>query len=122
MKQLFLSIIILCSLSLSAQRDTLTSELRTYATIDTLNLGARYKVTTTHWSQYLGNSVAIDTSDTSNLTDHLDAIITVMQSDSAILTSQVEYLYLQYQRANTMYQNAKRYLVKLWAIRPTDGH
>ena len=116
MKHIILFLLI--STAITAQRDTLTSDLRVYSNIDTLYTGARYKVTTAYYKLASGITTEIDTSDTSSLTDHLDAIIAQVQQDSIAYQFSLELYYTRFKEHNTLFQNAKRYLAKLWAIRP----
>lgn len=111
-------ILLLLPILLTAQRDTLTTELRVYINIDTLYTGARYKVTTVYYKLASGVTTEIDTSNTSSLIDHIDDIIAQMQDDSIRYNSLTEHFFTLYKEQNTYFQNAKRYLAKLWAIRP----
>ena len=114
----YIIFLLLITANISAQRDTTTNLLRTYSNIDTVKVGARYKVTTAHYTHAGGTTTAIDTSDTPSLTAHIDSIIVQIQQDSISFGQSLELYYTRFQQHNTYFQNAKRYLQKLWAIRP----
>ena len=103
------------------QRDTLNSALvRTYDSIDTTAAGdLRYiKI-----SYINGNGQRItmnDTIDVNSVTisEYIDSLIIEQSQDSAYYQSFVEGAYLQYVSQNTILENARRFLAKLWAIKP----
>lgn len=102
------------------QRDTLNeSSLRTYAEIDTTADGYLRTITTTYKTGNVYQS-SIDTIDTRNdtLLNYTDSLITIMQSDSVLYHNQTEMYFDQYKERNSVFENVKRYLAKLWAIRP----
>lgn len=109
-------IILILPIFLTAQRDTTTNLLRTYSNIDTVYVGPHYKFQTTYTVVNGAESVHSDT--TSILTDYIDSLIAIAQQDSITYQFSLEQYYTRFKEHNTYFQNAKRYLAKLWAIRP----
>ena len=112
-------IILLLPIFLTAQSDTIIlSKLSLSLSIDTVDLGSTYKLTTTYQNYPTGQTVRIDTTADSDLTGYLDSIIALVQVDSITYGNTLQVYYNLYKEHNTYFQNAKRYLAKLWAIKP----
>ena len=111
-------LILLLPIFRTAQRDTTTTLLRTYAVIDTVDIGSYYKVQTSYNIVNGALTVNTDTTSTGVLVDYIDSLIAVVQQDSISFGQSLEIYYTRFKEHNTYFQNAKRYLAKLWAIRP----
>ena len=119
MKQIFLSLIMLLSLSLSAQRDSLDyNVLRTYISADTTTIDAEEIELTFEWySPQFGNVTEIDTF-FAEKSSAIDDIIATYQQDSVLYQQAAEAFYEMYQKNNTTFINIVRRLAKYWAIKP----
>jgi len=119
MKQIFLSLIMLLSLSLSAQRDTLDAgNLRTYISSDTATIDDNEIEISFKWySPQFGNVTEIDTF-FKEKSSAIEEIIVTYQADSVLYQQALESFYEMYQKNNTVFQNTVRRLAKYWAIKP----
>jgi len=119
MKQIFLSLIMLLSLSLSAQRDSLNyNVLRTYISADTTTIDDEEIEFTFEWySPELGNVTEIDTF-FKEKSSAIDDLIATYQQDSVLYQQAAESFYEMYQKNNTTFINIVRRLAKYWAIKP----
>ena len=118
MKQIFLSLIMLLSLSLSAQRDTLDAgNLRTYISSDTATVGGGVEIELIWLAPNFGHVTELDTLG-GDKSDAIDEVIASYQQDSVLYQQAVESFYEMYQKNNTVFQNIVRRLAKYWAIKP----
>jgi len=114
-KLIFLFFSILFSFSLIGQRDSVTTFLRTYQNIDTVNLSGENKITTTYKSNSEGTVTSIDTTEMT-VSGYINMLITQAQADSVVYRINRESFYSAYQEASTNYLNNARYLQKLHAV------
>lgn len=115
MKQLFFVLSILFSFSLTGQRDSVTTFLRTYQNIDTANISDDNEITTTYRSNAEGTVTSIDTTDMT-VSGYINMLIEQAQADSIVYRINRESFYSAYQEASTNYLNNARYLQKLQAV------
>lgn len=110
-------LILLLPIFLTAQKDTTTNLLMVYSDIEATDLGSTYRVKFTSSTRNLSSYTIIDTT-ALDLTTYIDSIIADVQQDSIAFQIVLEQYYTRYKEQNTYFQNAKRFLAKLWAIRP----
>lgn len=119
MKQILIFALIILSLSLSAQRDSLDyNVLRTYISSDTTTIDAEEIELTFEWySPQFGNVTEIDTFFTEK-SSAIDELIAMYQSDSISYQQNLESMYHAYIHYNTLFINTVRRLAEYWAIKP----
>lgn len=117
MKQIILLIFI--STAAIGQRDSTTTELRTYISMDTSSISStQLKITTEWYAPANGNNIEKDTIVGTEKGVSIDSLISVYQSDSISYQQSLEGLYEAFRKYNVLYLNTKNRLAKYWAIKP----
>lgn len=100
-------------------RDTLDeTKLRSYPGIDVIDLGSTNSVDTRYKDYYEDWFIFIDTISESYFPTYVDSLIALHQQDSIQYQANLEAMFTFYVHWNNHFENTKRLLQKLWAIRP----
>lgn len=112
--------LLITSVAIGQRDTTYADDLKTYAAIDTTASGNNRYVKITY---KMPSNYRVTDTDTISVTvktvnSYVDSLLAIARIDSTNAVIDVENFFEAYKRRNTVLENIRAYMAKLWAIKP----